>query len=392
MTITSEQQIELVKFPTALRLLVERELAAGNSIIEVGHGFPAPPVGAYLKLANKVSTRARATGDLLSFYERHSSSYSGEFTDAQRFYFVLEPPNPPPPEPDMDAIRKSYEPPPYSPQRDMPTSRSSAFEAGWETTLGTPQGSEPSPAAVTNIDSAASQALSIKESATGSTRVLHFRDQRPPQQVKSALEREVRTLFTPTMEHGVLCLRATANVVGADYDFLLRFEAALLEHNCYSLRMDVSWAAKASSNDDYYRQTSGSWFARWTGDFMAANAPLANEGSAQLYRQLCDETFNFEQQLDSVPAIQQTILAAVKRGAAFQTSHKEGGTNIYWKNGRYVRSDYGDYPDEQQFRDDTEFLKMLYQFCHWDVTRNSGKDQLSEFDTWRLILRRMDRK
>ena len=384
MTITPEQQIELVKFPTALRLLVEKELAAGNSIIEVGHGFPAPPVGAYLKLANKVSTRARATGDLLSFYERHSSSYSGEFTDAQRFYFVLEPPNPPPPEPDLDAIRKSYEPPPYSSQRDMPTSRSPAREAGLETTMGTPR--------ETNIDSAASQALSIEESATGSTRVLHFRDKRPPQQVKSALEREIRTLFTPTMEHDMLCLRAKANVVGADYEFLLRFEAALLENNCYSLRMDVSWAAEASSNDAYYRQTSGSWFACWTGDFMAANAPLANEGSAQHYRQLCDETFNFEQQLDSVPAIQQTILAAVKRGAAFRTSHKEGGTDIYWKSGRYVRSDYGDYPDEQQFPDDTEFLKMLYQFCRWEVTRNSGKDQWSEIDTWRLILRRMDPK
>ncbi len=382
MTITPAQQIELDKFPTALRLLVEQELAAGNSIIEFGHSFPAPPVGAYLKLANKVSTRARVTGDMLSFYERHNSSYSGEFTDAQRFYFVLEPPNPPPPEPDMDALRKSYQPQPYSSQRDLPTSRSPAREAGLETTRGT------SPA--TNIDSAASQALSIEESATGSTRVLHFRDNRAPQQVKSTLEREVRTLFTPTMEHGVLCLRATAIVVGADYDFLLRFEAALLEKNCYSLRMDVSWAAQASNNDAYYRQTSGSWFARWTGDFMAANAPLANESSAQHYRQLCDETFNFEQELDSVPAIQQTILAAVKRGATFRTSHKEGDTKIYWKNGRYVRSDYGDYPDEQPFRDDTEFLKMLYQFCRWDVTRNSGKDQLSEIDTWRLILRRMD--
>lgn len=392
MTITPEQQIELVRFPLALRLLVGQELAAGNSIIEVGHCFPAPPAGAYIKLANKVSTRARATGDLLSFYERNSSSYSGEFTDAQRFYFVLEPPNPPPPEPDMDAIRKSYEPQPYSPQLDMSTSRSPSREAGWETTIGTPQESEPSPTTETNIDSPASRALSIEESATGSTRVLHFRDKRPPQQVKSALEREVRTLFTPTIEHDRLCLRAKATVVGADYDFLLRFEAALLEYNCYSLRMNVSWAAEASSNDDYYRRTSGSWFAFWTGDFMAANAPLANEGSAQLYRQLCDETLNSEQQLDSVPAIQQVILAAVKRGAAFRTSHKEGGTNIYWKSGRYVRSDYGDYPDEQQFRDDTEFLKMLYQFCHGDVTRNSGKDQLSEIDTWRLILRRMDPK
>ena len=106
MKITPEQETELAKFPVALRTLIETELATGNSIVEIGHSFPAPPAGAYIKLANKVSTRARDDGDGLSFYNRDNSSYSGEFTDAKRFYFVLEPPNPPPAELDMDAIRK----------------------------------------------------------------------------------------------------------------------------------------------------------------------------------------------------------------------------------------------------------------------------------------------
>ncbi|HMP84050.1 MAG TPA: hypothetical protein PKA41_15230, partial [Verrucomicrobiota bacterium] len=107
---TPEQQKELAKFPAALRALIEAELAAGNSIVEVGHSHPAPPAGAYFKLANKVTTRPRSSSDGVSFYERNSSIYSGEFTDAKRFYFVIEPPNPPPPEPDMDAIRKAHEP------------------------------------------------------------------------------------------------------------------------------------------------------------------------------------------------------------------------------------------------------------------------------------------
>ena len=239
MTITSVHQMELDKFPLALRLLVETELASGNAIIEVGHSFPAPPAGAYIKLANKVSTRARATDDELNYYERNSSIYSGEFADAQRIYFVIEPPNPPPLELDMEAIRKSYEPQPYSPT-------------------------------------------------------------------------------------------------------------------------------------------------------TAANPPRANEGSSKRYRELCEEALNAESQLDSVAAIQQAIIAAVKAGASFSNSHKEGGTNIFWKSGRFVRSDYGDYPDEQQFTDEIEFLKMLHQFCHWDATRHSGKDQLSEIDTWRLILRQMN--
>ncbi len=223
----------------------------------------------------------------------------------------------------------------------------------------------------------------------GSTRVLHFKDKRPPHEVKYALEREIRTLFTSTIENGKLCMRAKATLVGAEYNFCLCFEAALQACNFYTLKMDVSWAEQSSSNSDYYSKTSGSWFELWTRDFRAANPPFAGEDSSQQYHQLCENAMNAEQQLDSIAAIQIAIIAALKCGLSFRTSHKEGGTNIYWKNDRFVCSDYGDFPDKQQFTDESEFLKMLRKFCHWDVTSNSGNDQLSEIDTWRLIMRRM---
>ncbi len=95
--------------PPVLRALLDAELAAGNTITEVGHTHPAPPVGAYFKLARPVSTRPRESGGGLQFYERNSSQYSGEFTDAKRFFWILEPPLPPPPEPDMDAIRAAMD-------------------------------------------------------------------------------------------------------------------------------------------------------------------------------------------------------------------------------------------------------------------------------------------
>jgi len=91
--------------PLELRSLVEAELAAGNQILEVGHSFPAAPVGCYVKLARPVSTRPRASGGGIDFFDRNTSIYSGEFADTKRYFFVLEPPNPPP-EPDMDAIRE----------------------------------------------------------------------------------------------------------------------------------------------------------------------------------------------------------------------------------------------------------------------------------------------
>ncbi len=105
MNTTVEYHKDVEALPAALRTLLEAELAAGNAIVEVGHSFPAPPVGAYFKLARPVSTRPRTSGAGVHFCDRNSSLHSGEFTDAHGFFFILEPPNAPPSEPDMDAIR-----------------------------------------------------------------------------------------------------------------------------------------------------------------------------------------------------------------------------------------------------------------------------------------------
>jgi hypothetical protein len=95
-------------FPSVLRLLLEAELSAGNTIVEAGSAFPAPPAGSYFKLAAPVTTRPHESGDGLKFRDYGYPSFSGAFTDERGFYFLLEPPVPPPPEPDMDAIRAAH--------------------------------------------------------------------------------------------------------------------------------------------------------------------------------------------------------------------------------------------------------------------------------------------
>lgn len=120
MDIPKDFEQDWAKFPAALRSLVEAEVAAGNAVIEFGHGSPAPPVGAYVMLAGPVRTRPRASTPEISFYERNSSIYAGEFHDGKRWFFVLEAPLPPPPEPDMDALRAAYAPPPFVPSAPPP--------------------------------------------------------------------------------------------------------------------------------------------------------------------------------------------------------------------------------------------------------------------------------
>lgn len=107
-------------------------------------------------------------------------------------------------------------------------------------------------------------------------------------------------------------------------------------------------------------------------------APLVAETPAKL-----------ELDLDSIESIQRAILDAMKRGGSFATSHKEGGTRILWRHDRFVRSDFGDFPDHQEFTDPTEFLQMLRQFCHADVTRHAGPNRLPEIEEWKRILGRL---
>lgn len=104
---TSDHAEAIASLPDELRRLVEDELAAGNEVVDAGHSFPAPPVGCYVMLARPVSTRPRTATAAVGFHERSSSLWSGEFFDAKRWHFVLEPPLTEPVMPDMDAIREA---------------------------------------------------------------------------------------------------------------------------------------------------------------------------------------------------------------------------------------------------------------------------------------------
>jgi len=99
------------KLPPVLRQLLDAELAAGNEIASVEHGFPAAPAGASFRLTGPVRSQPRVSAGELRFYERNSPQYSGEFTVEPRHFFILEPPLP---EPDM-ALPKPAAPPPPAP-------------------------------------------------------------------------------------------------------------------------------------------------------------------------------------------------------------------------------------------------------------------------------------
>ena len=100
--------------PPVLRQLLDAELAAGNEIAAVEHGFPAAPIGASFRLTGPVRSRPRASAGELQFYERNSSQYSGEFTVPPRHFFILEPPR-------EEPWTATPEPPAPAPPPEPPT-------------------------------------------------------------------------------------------------------------------------------------------------------------------------------------------------------------------------------------------------------------------------------
>jgi len=239
----------------------------------------------------------------------------------------------------------------------------------------------------TTTNSSVSQ---LQSTATSAAWLLHFRDARPPQEILSVMEDNITKVFSASPKDGRLAYSTQAKINGALYTFDLRFEAALPQTNCYSLRIDASWSAMPANSHDYFRKTAGSWIDFWTRSFKQGKPVEAGEGSAERYAKLCDEALQAEARLGSVPAIQQTIVAVMKRGATFSTAHKEGGTILKWSDGCFIRSDYGDDPDFKKFADETEFLKSLRLFYDSEISRASYPDKVPDIDAWKLILRKMN--
>jgi len=365
-----------------LRALVEAEIRAGNSIAGIEHGFPAAPCGASVKLTKAVQNERRRSTDEVEFYARNNSSYAGEFTTEQRHFFVLEPPLPPEPYPDMDAIRRSLEPKPAAltqlAERETRTGPEHVQAMMHDHVA----------AANTRPTSIPKGALRSAESATSTKFLLHFNDQRPPHEIQFGLERDLMTLFAASMQNERLVMTAKAKVIGARYDFTLRFEAAMPHHNCYSLCVETSWADAAATHHDYYRKTAGSWFEHWTRELLSAEPPhAADAGAPERYQAICLAALNAEAHLDSVPALQQAIIAAMKRGGRFTTSSKEGDTNFRWSGDRFVRTDVGDYPGTVVYASETEFLDMLRKYYDWETSKNVYPEKVSELVAWKLILR-----
>ena len=221
------------------------------------------------------------------------------------------------------------------------------------------------------------------------TREMTFRDARPPREIRGALEREIMAPLPARMVDGALECHGAASVNGATCFVTLGLVACAPESNAYRLRLTLSWAGLPTEHHEYHQRSAGSWFDLWTLDFQPA-PPAAPERS-DTYERLAAEALAEDVELSRVEAVQRLVLQALRDGATFSTAHKEGGTVISWRRGRFVRQDYGESDTRDVFDEDADFLAFLRQFFDWETRSRILGGAPSETDRWRLITRLLRR-
>lgn len=219
------------------------------------------------------------------------------------------------------------------------------------------------------------------------SRVIHFRDQRPPQMLQFDLERQLMSLMRAELVDGRLTYSAEVKTMGATYAFRLVFEAVLLRGNAYSLSIEASWGELPESAQEASRKSAAAWMDFWTQAYLPARPVEPDNGQSSRYSKRCAAALAAEAHLDSVPAVQQAILDGLRQGASFATAHKEGGTRIRWTGRHFQRADYGESNQCETFPDDATFLAFLRRFYDWETSRNVYPDKVPDWVAWKLILR-----
>lgn len=209
---------------------------------------------------------------------------------------------------------------------------------------------------------------------------VYFEDRRSPQEIQCQLERTLMTLLEATAGEQ-LRYAGTLRMGDVTYDVRLCFEAAMAEANAYTLRMEATWP------DPRWESSAVTWLDHWMRGFAPADRATSGTNSPERYQALAQAALRAEAHLTDVAAVQRAIVEAMRRGGTYGTAHKEGGTNIRFRAGVFVRADYGESERVEQFTTEEAFLKFLRRFFDYEVSRHCEPAKPAEYVAWKLLFR-----
>lgn len=84
-----------------------------------------------------------------------------------------------------------------------------------------------------------------------------------------------------------------------------------------------------------------------------------------------------------IARLQWQILSALRGGASYLQSDKEGTTRIYFNGSHFMRVREGDDPEKTRFADDTQFLLALRNLFHWEARKLIYPHDPPEHEIWK---------
>jgi hypothetical protein len=223
------------------------------------------------------------------------------------------------------------------------------------------------------------------------TQTVRFTDRRAPQEIQWRLERDLMELFAPLADAPKFTLQATIRRGSQRFGLLLTLDSASEATNRYSFTAELSDHGPQPDTAEQLARTLTSWMGFWTRGLTPDGSAEVSTGSSARYARVVEEALGAEAHLTDVPSLQQEVVRRMREGAIFRTAHKEGGTTISHRDGRWSRVDYGESTTSEHFHDEATFLVFLRRFFSAEVSRNAAPDEVPEEKAWRLILRLLQR-
>lgn len=210
---------------------------------------------------------------------------------------------------------------------------------------------------------------------------------------KHGLEKRTATLLERDTAAGdVLVYRGDNAVAPNRYRLELTLRGAAEGKLLFRLHL-LATAPRQWVNPEKLQQDATRAFDYWLREMEWTADEPAWRGSPEAYRRAMAIAVDREaedrrrrEDRTGVAEIQQEILSGLRNGRRFSTAHKEGGTNISFQSGVFVRQDFGESEERLTFRAEGEFLEFLRRFYDWEARREIYPHPPLELDAWKYIL------
>ncbi|MCX6606201.1 MAG: hypothetical protein NTV52_21775 [Acidobacteria bacterium] len=231
------------------------------------------------------------------------------------------------------------------------------------------------------------------------SRETYFWHDRSPWAVKHAMEKMMGVLLDRVSEdEALLTYSGRTSSVGEGRAFRLRFEAMIGERKLYSLQVQ-SEASQKWWTEEQFLAGAERMFGEWRARLEVPSGEITWErASWERYREVREESVAIAKEAGgqrddpaTVLALQKSVIAGLRAGHSFHSSHKEGWTSICFDGRAFVRYDEGKHPKSERFSREAQLLACVRHFYDGESRRETHPHRPSEVEVWKYILKQLRR-